>query len=356
MGLPAKSLLTFQDLEMVILEGSRVGLTILMDKEVFSIGRGEENDLALSDDTRVSRRHAEIKKEMGSYVIYNVSEKNYILVNGKTVEKALIKPEDQIQLGQTILKLQGLNQTQEPLAVVVARPLSQKPASPISKPQQPQYPQPQYQPQPQPQPSYQQPTSPRSQQRPPPRVKSKGKGGLTPFHYIIFAVVGIALFLMTSTEKKKKKADEIKTSSQIEEDMKLSQDEINKYKDKLDRLENSELSPAYRSAQEYFTRAMREFYNGQYGRAITAFQVVLNNDQNNVQAKYYFDLARRKFDQQVKDHMKLGLEYKEQNSWNKCQSHFSVVMILLQNQMSDSRYQQAKMYYDECTIAIRGRY
>ncbi|HPI40312.1 MAG TPA: FHA domain-containing protein [Pseudobdellovibrionaceae bacterium] len=351
MGLPAKPLKSVTSLHLMVIDGPNVGSRIALEKEIFTIGRGEENNLSLADDSHVSRRHADIKHETNGIFIYNVSEKNYVLVNGITVEKVELKSGDQIQIGQSVFKVHGgLN----------LQPQIRTPVQQVNASLPPRYPQPQQQMQPQHQIQQQQQMQPQQQniQNGPARNRTKPStaSGLKPFHYIVISVIGIALFLMSSNKEKNKKKDEIKTSSQIQEEMKISEDLTLKHKERLDRLENSELSPAYRSAQEYFTRAMREFYNGQYGRAIIAFQVVLNNDQNNSQARYYYDLARRKFDQQVKDHMKLGMEYREKKSWNKCQTHFSVVMVLLQNQMSEQRYKQAKLYFDECNIAMRGRY
>lgn len=364
MGNPVKALAPSSKFELVLLEGSEKGKRYTLDQSVFSVGRGENNSLTLGEDNSVSRNHIEIKNESSGLVIYNVSGKNFVLVNGKKVERASLKKGDKIQIGSTQFQIEeSLNSlsSQSPLNPV--NPLQV--VSSVSPAQQSYYPQNAH------------PMSPHVSQSmgvvnpmggmPAPssvmssggastgrsqRRRTTGKGGLKPFHFILIAVVAIAIYLMSPSKSKNKKSDEITSSSQIQEDIRISEEEVNKYKEKMEKLKSPEAQTAYLSAQEYFTRAMREFYNGQYGRAITAFQVVLNNDQNNAQARYYYDLARRKFDQQIKDHLKQGLEYKEKKSWNKCQSQFGIVMVLLQNQMSDPRYKQAKSYFDECNLAM----
>ena len=64
------------------------------------LGRARDCDISLSD-ANVSRRHAEIRREDGSYWIVDLRSTNGVEVNGKRVDRARLEHEDRIVLGKT---------------------------------------------------------------------------------------------------------------------------------------------------------------------------------------------------------------------------------------------------------------
>jgi Protein of unknown function (DUF3662)/FHA domain len=66
------------------------------------IGRSRECDITL-DDPNVSRRHAELRPEEGTYWIVDLDSTNGIEVNGKRVQRAKLDHEDVIVVGKTEL-------------------------------------------------------------------------------------------------------------------------------------------------------------------------------------------------------------------------------------------------------------
>jgi hypothetical protein len=66
------------------------------------VGRSRECDITLTDPN-VSRRHAEIRRENGSYWIVDLNSTNGVEVNGKRIERARLEHSDRIVLGQTEL-------------------------------------------------------------------------------------------------------------------------------------------------------------------------------------------------------------------------------------------------------------
>jgi hypothetical protein len=66
------------------------------------VGRSRECDITLSDPN-VSRRHAEIRQENGSYWIVDLNSTNGVEVNGKRTDRARLEHSDRIVLGQTEL-------------------------------------------------------------------------------------------------------------------------------------------------------------------------------------------------------------------------------------------------------------
>lgn len=71
---------------------------IVLGKPAFTIGRKAENDLQLLHDT-VSRQHAEIIYENGSYYLVDVGSKRGTFVNGQRIERCQLEHLDQIRIG-----------------------------------------------------------------------------------------------------------------------------------------------------------------------------------------------------------------------------------------------------------------
>jgi len=67
-----------------------------------SIGRESGNFIQL-DDHEVSRRHAEIRRVDGSFVVGDLKSSNGTFVNNRKVERAELSSGDQIQVGRTVM-------------------------------------------------------------------------------------------------------------------------------------------------------------------------------------------------------------------------------------------------------------
>ncbi len=67
-----------------------------------AIGRDPGNDLVL-DDASVSRRHAEIRRESGSFYIYDRGSLNRTYVHRIRIDRTRLADGDELQLGRTRL-------------------------------------------------------------------------------------------------------------------------------------------------------------------------------------------------------------------------------------------------------------
>ncbi|MAG58177.1 MAG: hypothetical protein CMJ83_17970, partial [Planctomycetes bacterium] len=74
----------------------------LTDSQV--LGRLNRCTITLRD-TRASREHARIFKNQGTYFIVDLESKNGIVLHGKTIRKAQLTPGDEMQVGETWLKV-----------------------------------------------------------------------------------------------------------------------------------------------------------------------------------------------------------------------------------------------------------
>ena len=66
------------------------------------LGRSRECDVPISD-LNVSRRHAELRQEGGSYWIVDLGSMNGTLVNGRRVEREQLRDGDRITLGESVV-------------------------------------------------------------------------------------------------------------------------------------------------------------------------------------------------------------------------------------------------------------
>ena len=74
----------------------------VLSGERMTIGRSEECDVVV-DDPNVSRRHAELHREDGSWLLVDLGSTNGVTVNGARVERSRLGPGDEIGLGRSRL-------------------------------------------------------------------------------------------------------------------------------------------------------------------------------------------------------------------------------------------------------------
>jgi hypothetical protein len=88
----------------VLREGMPDEKIFYMTNNVLSIGRGPDNDIQLSTDTSVSRHHSRITYEDDEYWIADLGSSNGTIVNGARVTKTILSGDDEISIGQTVLR------------------------------------------------------------------------------------------------------------------------------------------------------------------------------------------------------------------------------------------------------------
>ena len=350
--------------------------TLSFESAVVKIGRGEENDIALSSDPRVSRYHAEIQQHGTDFFVVNVSQKNFLLVNNVQADREKLSSGDRIQIGDTILKIDYHKPTAD--LPIPTEDFDKTSAKPVSLPPRPganevksfdfgnlAVPPPKHPQAPPPRPqgvsgglgqynSYQTPGygagSPSSSAGYRPPVSSNS--GRIRFYTIIAVVALIGYWFFSGGTKAKKDPNAIKDTTQILKELQESQESIGRLKKENER--NN--STAYVRAQENLVRALRDFNQGQFGRALEGFQLVLNLDPSNEMARRYYNLSRTRLDQQIKDLMLQGARYKEKGNWRLCADAFSKAMIFLQGRRDDPSYKQAQRFEEECRLQMQGRY
>ena len=79
------------------------GKRYVLEREVLSIGRGQENTVVLDNDS-VSRRHCRIEKRNQAWYVCDLDSTNGTYVNDELVKEYQLRRGDQVKIGDTIVK------------------------------------------------------------------------------------------------------------------------------------------------------------------------------------------------------------------------------------------------------------
>ena len=92
---------------LLVLPGPDKGKAYVARLEPVAIGRSDDTDIRLTDNT-VSRRDAEVRPENAGLVIEDLNSSNGTYVNGQRIYKSVrLKHGDQIKVGATLLVYPG---------------------------------------------------------------------------------------------------------------------------------------------------------------------------------------------------------------------------------------------------------
>jgi signal transduction histidine kinase len=87
---------------LLVVQGAEQGVRFELGARPVSMGRGVHNEIRLHD-TEVSRVHASIQCDNGTYALVDRNSSNGTFVNGKPATSRVLEDGDQIQLGRTVL-------------------------------------------------------------------------------------------------------------------------------------------------------------------------------------------------------------------------------------------------------------
>jgi phosphoserine phosphatase RsbU/P len=107
-----------------VLEGPMSGAQFDLDKEVIFVGRSTGNDVRIRDEA-VSRRHLKIFSVESCFFIEDLKTKNGTRINGEAMDAGFarfITENDRIQLGSTVIRLDGIGVNKPPITVEEIKP------------------------------------------------------------------------------------------------------------------------------------------------------------------------------------------------------------------------------------------
>ncbi len=323
-----------------------------LDQDQTRIGRGEDNQIRLVQDSRVSRNHVLISWTGTTYRFKNLSQKNFIMLDGQVLEEGDLKPGDKLQIGETLIEVfeEGpilVPQEAKPsvppsplkpvphaggaLKKIASAPAARVQSAPLQQPQGARVPP-------------QRPVAAKSYRSP--QDKSRAN------FYIILGLILLGLVWLVVKGNKPKEIKTFRNSQQIEYDLLQSEAERKRLEEKI----QSQKTEVAKRAQENLIKGFRDYQQGNFARARDNFQVVLNLDPDNEVAKRYYHLSRIKFDEMLQFHMLQGLRYRDKRNFRMCRSNFQSALIMIQNNSNHPKYREIKNFFDECNLAIEGRF
>jgi len=86
-----------------LIEEGSPARSFVLDNDVATIGRMKECDVVLSDPG-ASRKHAEIRRSGGDYVLADLGSTNGTMVNERTVSEHRLEEGDRITIGRSVLE------------------------------------------------------------------------------------------------------------------------------------------------------------------------------------------------------------------------------------------------------------
>ena len=93
--------------QLVLIEKGKAGKAFRLAKDRVIIGRLGESDVVLADPG-ASRRHAEVRRKDGKYVIADLGSTNGTMVNEATIGERELEEGDRITIGHTVLEFRRL--------------------------------------------------------------------------------------------------------------------------------------------------------------------------------------------------------------------------------------------------------
>lgn len=106
-----------------VLINQETGQTFPLDQETTTLGRKADNTIVLADDAAISRRHALITHQDGSYLIQDAGSANGTYLNDQRIaEPQPLSNGDVVRLGQTRLTIQFPEKPEEEALVTPSEP------------------------------------------------------------------------------------------------------------------------------------------------------------------------------------------------------------------------------------------
>jgi hypothetical protein len=300
-----------------VVQGPDYGATYVLTGAQASVGRGEDADVVISD-LKASRKHATLTMGAAGWSVKDLGSANGILHNGKNTRSANLKSNDTITLGETTLEFMASEQGTQML-VAPPRSLSQLQAEQAAFAAQ---------------------------------KKKVGafsgdsgaaggaQGGLLKNKKVLLAVGGAAvIFLMLPDDNKPAKKPP-------KRDPAAKTENLEQY------LPGANVTD--KSAEQFFKEGFREFTSGNYMRAKTQFETVLQMNPSHRLSLLYLENA----DKAIKEDVKKTLEAAKKNTsagrLREARGNYESVLRMLFKDQTDPSYIEAKDQLDKVNKMIAG--
>ncbi len=308
-----------------VVQGADFGSIYVITGTVASIGRGEENDIVLTD-LKTSRMHAVmVLAPSGRWRVKDQGSANGILFNGQATKESEIQFNDIVTLGETLLEFVSADLGTQVL-MSPARSSSEVLAE---------------------QKMFQEardragPSSGKSMAGNSPSL-GPGDGAAAKaarnkkIGIYLIGALGLGLLLLGDPDKPK-----VKRSSKEGD---IGQD-----------LASFLPAPDFNQAAEtLFKDGLREYFVHNYGRARTQFETVLQISPGHILATLYLENCNKAVEDEVKVNLEGGKKSFEAGKFRDAKGHFETVLRLLYRDQTNPAYIEARDQFDKLVKEIKG--
>ncbi len=302
-----------------VVQGPDVGTTWVFLAYDATLGRGEENDIVVTD-LKASRLHARITHNGDDWKLIDAQSANGTLLNGHLVKESRIHSGDTISLGESIFEIVLLEAGTRILTAPPRKPSDLKEEKVALE---------------------------RHQQKlraittvgglssrkvkQPSGATSLNSGGKR--RLIIYGVLGVLLFFafLDDPELPVKKAKKAKKETRSLANF-LPQDQDEEVNE---------------TARRFFKTGFREFRERNYLRAKRKFQTALQVDPSHFLSRLYLEKAQQEIENEVKFHLEQGRRNIKSGKVQSAKSHFEAIQRLLYRDQNNPFYKQATQELEE---------
>ena len=305
-----------------IVQGPDYGSVYIITASKVTIGRGDENDIVISD-LKASRVHASITFTERGWNIQDLGSSNGLLHNGAPARSGALGPSDTVTLGETTLELISADLGTKMLA-----------APPRSSNQ------------------IQLEQAAFAAQRERIRGISGKKSGLKQPGASLFAkisknpkmlVAAVAVFgvlFLIEPDTTKAPVQQKKPPAEA--------------RDIASYLPGSDLSVMSKSAEVFFKAGFREYRERNYLRARMQFETVLQVAPGHPLARLYLDNCNKEIEEEVRFHLETGKKSMEAGKLRDARGHFQAITRLLFRDQTNPALAEAKEQLEKLRKTSQG--
>lgn len=306
-----------------VVQGPDYGAVYVITGARTTLGRGEENDIMVSD-LKASRKHAEFVQTPTGWQVKDIGSANGLLHNGKATRDARVQSGDTLTFGETTLEFIT---SDAGTMMLVAPPRSgaqlQLERSALEEQKQ--------------------------------RVRSFGAGGgeaaggvqglLKNKKMLLYAAVaGAALYLLMGDPQPSGPRKSAKKRSDS------ASEDLRKY------LPGNNLDVATEhTAEQFFKAGFREFLTGNYLRAKAQFETVLQMAPGHPLATLYLENCENAIKGEIKFHIDQGKTSTEAGKLKEAKAHYEAVLRILFHDQSNEKYVEARDQLEKVNKLLSGK-
>jgi len=309
---------------MKVVQGPDYGSLWVIYHPHVSIGRGEENDIVITD-LKASRTHANLSILSGNWSLIDAQSANGTLLNGKAVKESPIKNGDTFALGESIFEFfenrSGTQMLMAPPKRIAELGEERKALESHQK-------------------RLRALTTVGGLSSPKSAPMVGGNTGVGQRKVVFYAVLGVLLMILmmdddpiapTNTVKKKK----------------------SKLRALASFLPNDTSSEVRRTAGKFFKTGFREFRERNFLRAKIQFETALQIDQSHFLAKLYLEKSDQEIEREVSFHLDHGQKSQTAGRLVGAKGHYEAVLRLLYRDQTSPSFIQATDELKKVTKLIK---